>query len=356
MVISRKVSRINSEIGSGGAKSYFRYVSKLSFTAIFLISILALIFNELFNTTLKLNSSSTFLIFYLIVVLSILGSINYSFLQGHQKFWALGLFGLAGIILKIIFSYVLIKLGYSEKGALYGVILSLFFIYLAGFILMEMKYKIIEIIPNAKALNLKALLKEIFPVLIATISLAAMTQLDMVLVNYFFNPNQAGLYAAASTLGKAILYIPGGLVIALYPIVATDKAKNKKSDNILIQATLMTFFACSILAVIYFIYGDLIVVKLYGDAYVDAGVILKWYGVAMIPLALVVVAEQYIIARGGTLFSWIFLLVAPVQVLAICNWHQELWMVLAAVGFFGTLLAISGYLILFYIYKKSVNN
>jgi hypothetical protein len=76
----------------------------------------------------------------------------------------------------------------------------------------------------------------------------------------------------------------------------------------------------------------------------------------MIPLALVVVAEQYIIARGGTLFSWIFLLVAPVQVLAICNWHQELWMVLTAVGFFGTLLAISGYLILFFLYKKNINN
>jgi hypothetical protein len=63
-------------------------------------------------------------------------------------------------------------------------------------------------------------------------------------------------------------------------------------------------------------------------------------------MALVMVAEYFLIAKGRVLFAWLFLAVAPLQVLTIYTWHDELWMVVAAIAVFGVLLAVVGYLIL----------
>ena len=53
-------------------------------------------------------------------------------------------------------------------------------------------------------------LGSILPVIVANISFAIMTQADMVLVNYHFSSEIAGEYAAASILGKAVLYLRVG--------------------------------------------------------------------------------------------------------------------------------------------------
>ena len=66
----------------------------------------------------------------------------------------------------------------------------------------------------------------------------------------------------------------------------------------------------------------------------------------MLPMALVMVAEYFLIAKGRVLFAWIFLAVAPFQVLAIYTWHEELWMIVATIAAFGFLLAVVGYLFL----------
>ena len=59
-------------------------------------------------------------------------------------------------------------------------------------------------------------------------------------------------------------------------------------------------------------------------------------------MALVMVYEHYLIAKGRMIFSWIFLIFGPLQVVAIYLWHSELIYVLAAVGGSGLLLFLCG--------------
>jgi len=81
---------------------------------------------------------------------------------------------------------------------------------------------------------------------------------------------------------------------------------------------------------------------LYGEKYQGAGEILRWYGFAILPLAVVLIAEQYLIAKRQVLFAWIFLFMLPVELLIIHFWHTQLWMILMIMGLFGSLLAIIG--------------
>jgi O-antigen/teichoic acid export membrane protein len=195
-------------------------------------------------------------------------------------------------------------------------------------------------------INIKSL-TESFPILLATISLTAMTQLDMVLVNWFFNPEEAGLYAAASVLGKAVLYLPGGLVVALFPIVAERHAKGGKSLSLFLQASIVTLCSCGLIAFIYWLFGEEIIQFLYGESYIGAGKILSWYGFAILPISIVIVAEQFLIAKGKVLFAWLFLGIVPFQFLAIYNWHSELWMILAVMCVFGLILLLIGFWLIF---------
>jgi O-antigen/teichoic acid export membrane protein len=182
-------------------------------------------------------------------------------------------------------------------------------------------------------------------VVIASVSFTAMTQLDMVLVNIYFSTDEAGKYAAASVLGKALLYIPGGLVQALFSLTAFNFARNKGSQQLFIQSISLTATLCLGVAVVYWMFGDLIIKIVYGDAYQGAGLILKYYGFAIFPMSLILIAEHYLIARGKILFAWLFLLVAPVQLFVISVWHDELWNLLFVMGVSGASLCVIGLLI-----------
>jgi hypothetical protein len=59
-------------------------------------------------------------------------------------------------------------------------------------------------------------------------------------------------------------------------------------------------------------------------------------------MALVMVYEHYLIAKGKMIFSWVFLIFGPLQIAAIYLWHDKLIYVLAAVGGSGLLLFLCG--------------
>jgi O-antigen/teichoic acid export membrane protein len=277
--------------------------------------------------------------------LSLFNAVNSSFFQGLQNFICIGVLGLLSPILKIIISVGLIFIGLNLNGALLGVASSLGLIFLVGSLILLRQLPNSDIKITFKIKNTS--IKQAYPVLFATIATAAMTQLDMVLVNWYFPAREAGLYAAASVLGKAILYLPGGLIVILFPVVSELKARGQGGSRIFRQAVIATFICCSAISLIYFLFGDEIIQLLYGDSYSGAGEILKWYGFAILPMALVLVAEHYLIAKGQVLFAWLFLAIAPLQILAISLWHTQIWMILAIMGIFGALVLFIGYIYMY---------
>jgi len=92
---------------------------------------------------------------------------------------------------------------------------------------------------------------------------------------------------------------------------------------------------------------------LYGEDYRGAGEVLKYFGFAILPMALVLVAENFLIAKGRVLFAYLFAFTAPLQLAAIHFYHDSLQMVVAVVGASGLLLALLGYGLLWRAFRKS---
>lgn len=341
MVISRRVAELKFQ----GRVSLLRkfYVSTqtavLMVGTVFMLGLATLV--DAVMALIRSPSHSDVLVFGGILVFSAFYIVNNAFFQGQQRFRWLAGTTILSVSLKIVLSVVFVMLGYGVGGALAGLALSLAVVWIWG--LVSTMYSLPRAVETTVATKGGICFKSIFPMLVANIAFSAMTQLDMVLVNWLFPSGEASIYAAASVLGKAILYLPGGLVLALFPLVAESHSKQKSSAHLLKQAVLLTTLLCGLAAFTYWLLGEWIIDLLFGKKYPGAGELLRWYGFAILPMALVMVAEHFLLAKGRALFAWLFLLMSPIQVVAIQYWHSELRNVVAVMGICGVILVIVGY-------------
>lgn len=341
MLIVRKVSALRAHESLYLFKALFFRINKLLIIFSIVIFIFLWLGSSYIQRYLKVEGATPIALFSLILVFSFFTTACMAFMQGVQRFILLGILGLLGMLIKLLIGAGLVNLGFGVEGALLGVLLAMVLTFALA---IPILFKSLPPQVSYRSLHFNfPLFKRAIPVLIATTAYAAMTQLDMTLVNWYFPSDQAGLYAAASVFGKAVLYLPGGLILVFFPMVSEGHAKGENNFSLFCQAVLVNILACGTIAVVYWFFGDLIVSVMYGENYKGAGEILRWYGMAILPLTVVVIAEQYLIARGQVLFAWIFLLMLPIELLAINTWHSELWMILMFMGFFGFLLALIGF-------------
>ena len=352
-VILRRVSTLRGQGLQDTLRQLYAWTTLRLGIFVLLLLIVVVVFQQHLQGWLNTDLLLPVWFFFIIMAFNAYYLINNAFFQGIQRFDLLGILTLTSVLLKIILSVAFIYWGFNITGALSGVSVSLVLSWFTGFVLLR------QLLPPVK--NKPAHIFDSFPiastlpVLIANIAFAAMTQLDMVLVNNLFAANDAGAYAAASVLGKAVLYIPGGLVLALFPLVAEGHAQNKNSYPMLIQALLVSFLLCGFVALVYWLFADNIILLLYGEAYVGADVLLKWYGFAILPMALVLVAEYFMIAKGEVLFTWLFLAMSPIQIFLMLFWHDHLWQIIVIMGGCGTALLLTGFYMLLRRYLKTEN-
>ena len=256
--------------------------------------------------------------------------------------------------LKILLVVSLVWIGCGVDGALVGVVASTL---TANFVVMTL---LIKSAPQSGFQGSESACKTVFdlrrlvPVLVANVSMSIMMQLDVLLVNNFFSSLDAAKYAAAAILGKAILYLPGGLVLALFPMVAEAQAKASQVANYIITASLMTVAMCVTGVLFFWLAGEDLTLLFFGERYSGTEEILKYYSLAMLPMALLIVTEYFLMALGKVVYAWLSLRFAPIQVALIYFHHESLLDVVAIVGFSGLLLLVCGYLILFRLIKSNL--
>jgi O-antigen/teichoic acid export membrane protein len=340
MIITRRVSSYKAHSQIGHIGTYYTTIVPRILTAVILFLLVLALFSNNIQSYLKITDSAQFYLLSLLFFLLFIFSINNAFLYGLQKFQWVSSLGVFEVIAKILLSFFLVLMGLGIGGVLAGLIGAILLAIIVGYKLLSNEIVISKQTKNI-AQRYEYRISTIAPILIANIAFIVMTQIDLLFVNYYFSPSEVGIYAAVAILGKSILFLPSSISKALFPMVAEEHAKGEGSYTYFKQSVIATLFMSIIGVLIFFFFGDKFLVILLGSNYEGTGVLLGFYGLAMMPLALVNLFEHYLIAKGRVVFAYLFFLVVPFQLLCIYFFHSSFLSILTVTG-------ISGLLVLFF--------
>jgi O-antigen/teichoic acid export membrane protein len=234
-------------------------------------------------------------------------------LQGMHRFRELAIAGAGVGALRLAFCAGLVAVGLGVTGSMLGLLCSL----VAGGAIYSLSVR--KGLPRRLSDDSRRpLFGSREAALLATSNLAfiALTQFDYIIARVFCSPAQASLYAAGAVLAKSVLWLPVGIAIAVFPTVASHQARGERSRHVLVQALLMATVTSGLLAGVLAIGADFWIKLLYGPSYAGAAVYLRALSLIYLPLALVLVVDNYQLALGRARFIALYALGAACEVLA----------------------------------------
>ncbi len=144
----------------------------------------------------------------------------------------------------------------------------------------------------------KKLMKESWPLLLASFSGYIYAKMDQVMLMHYINSESVGLYSVAVKLTQVWAFIPGLVIISLFPAIV-----NAKKDGVKKYARrfrLLTVFTLSIsflIATPLYIFAPIVIKTVFGNDFVNSAPILQIYLWVSITTTLIILTQQFLIAE-----------------------------------------------------------
>jgi len=276
------------------------------------------------------------------VFITALVTVNMGIIQGMQYFRSLSFIGAGASVFKFVFAFIFVWFGWGVYGALGGLLAT--GLTLLGF----SQWLLLSSLPCRSGgsywglshkntpfnISFKAIYKYIGGLFLANAFFGVMTQVDVMLVKHYFPPQEAGLYASAAIMGKAVMYLPGAIVMALFPMVAANQASGRSSTNMLAKAVGLTIVLSGSGALILHFFPEFIMGVLFGARYLLAAPTTAMFGLAMLPMALCLLLMNYLLAQKRTRFVGFMAVATILEIAGIHfyrdNLHSVLYVIMAA--------------------------
>src|SRR3989338_2764016 len=337
------------------AKEAHHHISKLFYKLLFKVSIVGtcgiIIFTLLsgyLQNFLNISSIYPLLIVGLLILLGFLLSVNLGILQGLQSFNYFGIFsGISGL-LKLVFGALLVYLGLGVEGAIGGIVLGSFIVFLSSATILRLtlvKFKSPNPIKEEEV-YISGSFSYSVPVLIALLCFTSLTNIDLILVRHFFPPEEAGDYAVAAVLGKAILFLPGAIVLAMFPMAAESHALKADSYHFLKKSLAFASLLSGTGVLAYILVPELLVTTLMGAKHASTAHLVRYYGIAMFPFVFINIFMFFNLATHRLRFLYALIVGSLAEILLIYAFLSSLQQVIyILISISSTILVVNAFLI-----------
>src|SRR3990167_8890496 len=198
-VIVKYISSTNGDLERKGLVRWFTNKILIFSLALF---VLVVLLSPIIASFLKINNPILVISVAVVAVFSLLVVVNKAVLQGLLRFNETVAIILTENGLKLILGVVFVYLGFSVGGAMLGLAICA----ILGWLLSKSFIKGLagskeEISPDAKSI-----VDYFVPVFLQAVAVTSLYSTDLIFVKHFFDPHDAGIYAATSTLGKIIFF------------------------------------------------------------------------------------------------------------------------------------------------------
>jgi O-antigen/teichoic acid export membrane protein len=222
-------------------------------------------------------------------------------LQGAQQPGRLGLSLAAEGVIKFAAGAGLVIAGAGLLGAIGGVALGAGGAALLTLALLQARLTVRR---GTAAAGLRPLVSSVLPYAAAVGCFTVLTHADVVIARILLPARDAGLYAAASTGAKIVLYLTGALPLTLLPEVARRHAANQDGHDILLRSWLYGGAAGAALVLAYLVAPRLIIRLIFGPAFVEAAPLLGALGIAMLGFELALLGVYHQLGRRQEGLLW----------------------------------------------------
>jgi O-antigen/teichoic acid export membrane protein len=256
-----------------------------------------------------------------VLVLGILQPVALGVLQGLERFVAYGLMLLAVAISRVAFGLPWAAIEHGPGGALGGQAIGMLIVLGVTLWLLRNLFSQrgtgaattgMRRRPDVQTLSASA----------AFVGFAVISNLDVILAKAFMSPHNAGVYAALSTVGKIITFLPMTVAVVMVPMAA--RAENAGSSSRVLRLSALLVLAMAIVAAIPTALAPRTVVQLmFGSKYLEA-----IHGILPIVIAGACLAMTYHLVVYSVAIRdrrWVWLLVAAVilQIAGIATFHRS---------------------------------
>lgn len=287
------------------------------------------VLSPLFVTLFQLSGVWLLLPIVLVMPFFIRTGVDRGLLQGiGAYFWLSGAYLSEGVIrlgMSVLLGYALLSVGRSLEGAVWGVAQSMLATWFIGWLAIR-HFRADAV--SRDELNYATLQSDWVRIggmtALVLIGQALITNSDFVLVKNFFSPEDAGLYAAISVLGRIVYFGALPLTVVLVPLIARRQALDEPTNPILLLLIGGGVLVCSALIAGAALFAPTILGLLYGDAYADAAPLLAPYALAASLYTLTNLVITYQIALGSGGETWMPILAGTVQIVAVFLFHESL--------------------------------
>jgi len=257
-----------------------------------------------------------------VLVLAFIQPLALGVLQGLERFTAFGLMGLAIAVSRLAFGVPWAAVEHGPGGALGGQAVGMLVV-LGGSAWMMRSLLIgrgtgaatagLKRKPDARTLSAGA----------AFIGFAVLSNIDIVLAKVFLSPHDSGLYAALSTIGKIVIFVPGAIAVIMVPSAAKARLSDGSSARVLRVSAFFVGLTALLAAIPAILAPDLIINVMFGHKYLAAA-----SGVLPIVVAGAGFAMTYLLVVYSVAISdrrWVLLLVCAVivQIAGIAAFHDS---------------------------------
>lgn len=366
VMIARSVSKFKGQNNTTLIKLFhkkmFFYMLIIGFTAFVIFSALS------WHIADFLHIDSIILILFVGIIFFIcwILPVNCGTIQGLQRFNHLALMNFLPAVLKFLIGAGLVLLGFGIYGAIGGLALGIFVNLLISFYLLRdiLNWKLLTrstkiqlknketIKSNSKEVHLtthdinieiKDALRFSFPVILMVSCIAIPSNIDVILVKHFFTSLDAGLFTAVTVFGKMILVVPLSITSVMYPKIIEANVKKIKTNDLLKRSLVYTSIPAGIAALIFFLFPTTIIGIFYGEEYIGAEILLKYYGIFIFFFSIASVFVYNSLANNRFGYVYIFVIFSIIEIGLIWLYHHTLISIIQILLIISILLVVVGF-------------
>lgn len=202
----------------------------------------------------------------------VLGTIYLSIIKAYKRmdYWVF-VKNIVENTSKLLISFILILAGFSVIGAAIGYTLSLIISFIIAFFIVEFKFVKIFRSKIKSIKSTKRLLTYSWPIMFHIIIAQLLGWTDTLMLGFFKNSSEVGIYNAALPTAHVITMIPAGIFALFIPIMTNLYAQKKKKEFISIYqtSTKWNYYFLLYTFIILVLFSKEILQVLFGSAYIS---------------------------------------------------------------------------------------